>query len=155
MLAHPDLAAQISKAKLPYNVNQFSLTAAEVALENVERFRPAIEAVLKERDRLATELSRVPGLKVYPSEANFFTVEVSVSPRLVFESLYGQGILIRDVSSYPMLSKCLRISVGTPDENNRLLSALHAAMSARAMEASRAPGDPHERTNSNDNPKHQ
>lgn len=155
LLAHPDLAAQISKAKLPYNVNQFSLTAAEVALENVERFRPAIEAVLKERDRLATELSRVPGLKVYPSEANFFTVEVSVSPRLVFENLYGQGILIRDVSSYPMLSKCLRISVGTPDENNRLLSALHAAMSTRAMEASRAPGDPHERTNSNDNPKHQ
>ncbi len=135
LMAHPDLAAQISKSKLPYNVNQFSLTAAEVALENAGRFRPAIEAVLRERDRLGKELSQVPGLKVYPSEANFFTVEVPVSPRLVFEDLYSQGILIRDVSSYPMLSKCLRISVGTPDENNRLLSALHAALSARAMEA--------------------
>ena len=72
LLAHPDLAAQISKAKLPYNVNQFSLTAAEVALENIERFRPAIEAVLKERERLGRELNQLPGVRVYPTEANFF-----------------------------------------------------------------------------------
>ena len=49
LMAHPELAAQISKAKLPYNVNQFSLTAAEVALENISRFRAPIEAVLRER----------------------------------------------------------------------------------------------------------
>ncbi len=135
LLAHPDLAAQISKAKLPYNVNQFSLTAAEVALENIDRFRPAIEAVLKERARLSGELGRIPGLKVHPTEANFFLIEVPGSPREIFDVLYGQGILIRDVSSYPMLSKCLRISVGTPDENNRLLSALHDALSAGALKA--------------------
>jgi len=135
LLAHPDLAAQISKAKLPYNVNQFSLTAAEVALENIGRFRAAIEAVRKERERLGRELGRMPGIKVYPSEANFFLIEVPVEPRAIFEDLYGQGILIRDVSSYPTLSKCLRVSVGAPDENNRLLSALRAALNARAMKA--------------------
>jgi len=135
LLAHPDLAAQISKAKLPYNVNQFSLTAAEVALENIGRFRAAIEAVMKERERLGGELGRMPGIKVYPSEANFFLIEVPVEPRAIFEDLYGQGILIRDVSSYPSLSKCLRVSVGAPDENNRLLSALRAALNARAMKA--------------------
>ena len=128
LLAHSDLAAQISKAKLPYNVNQFSLTAAEVALENIARFRPPIEAVLKERERLGRELSGIPGMKVYPSEANFFLVEVPVAPRVLFDELYGQGILIRDVSSYPMLSKCLRISVGTQEENDRLLSALRASL---------------------------
>jgi histidinol-phosphate aminotransferase len=132
LLAHPELAAQISKAKLPYNVNQFSLTAAEVALENIERFRPAIEAILKERERLGKELGQLPGVRVYPTEANFFLIEVPVAPKLIFEDLYGQGILIRDISSYPMLSRCLRVSVGTPDENNRLLSALHAALKARA-----------------------
>jgi histidinol-phosphate aminotransferase len=135
LLAHPDLAAQISKAKLPYNVNQFSLIAAEVALENIGRFRPAIEAVLKERERLGRDLGQMPGIRVYPSEANFFLIEVPVEPRAIFEDLYGQGILVRDVSSYPMLSKCLRVSVGTPDENNRLLSALGAALSARAAHA--------------------
>jgi histidinol-phosphate aminotransferase len=135
LLAHPDLAAQISKAKLPYNVNQFSLTAAEVALENIERFRPAIEAVLKERERLGRELNQLTGVRVYPTEANFFLVEVPVAPKLIFEDLYAQGILIRDVSSYPMLSRCLRISVGTPDENNRLLSALYSALNARTIRA--------------------
>jgi histidinol-phosphate/aromatic aminotransferase/cobyric acid decarboxylase-like protein len=135
LLAHPDLAAQISKAKLPYNVNQFSLTAAEVALENIGRFRAAIEAVMKERERLGRELGQMPGVRVYPSEANFFLIEVPVEPRAIFEDLVERGILIRDVSSYPMLSKCLRVSVGAPDENNRLLSALRAALNARAMKA--------------------
>lgn len=135
LLAHPDLAAQISKAKLPYNVNQFSLTAAEVALENIPRFRAAIEAVLKERGRLGEELGGLPGVKVYPTEANFFLVELPVAPRAVFDDLYGQGILIRDVSSYPTLSKCVRVSVGTPDENNRLLSALRASFNARLAKA--------------------
>ncbi len=128
LLAHSDLAAQISKAKLPYNVNQFSLTAAEVALENISRFRQAIETVMREKERLGKELAKLPGFKVYPSESNFFLVEVPIEPRVLFDDLYAQGILIRDVSSYPMLSKCLRVSVGTPEENDRLLSALRARL---------------------------
>lgn len=132
LLADPAVAEQISKAKLPYNVNQFSLTAAEVALENIERFRPAIEEVLKERARLGRELGAIQGLKVYPTEANFFLVEVATDPRTVFEDLYQQGILVRDVSSYPMLSRCLRISVGTPEENNKLLSALRSSLTGSA-----------------------
>jgi len=131
LLAHEDLVEQISKAKLPYNINQFSLTAAEVAVENVGRFRSAIEEVLKERDRLGRELGQIAGIRVYPSEANFFLVEVSIDPKVIFEDLYRQGILIRDVSSYPMLSKCLRISVGTREENDRLLSALRTAIKQR------------------------
>jgi histidinol-phosphate aminotransferase len=129
LLAHTELAAQISKAKLPYNVNQFSLTAAEVALENIERFRPPIEAVLRERERLGRELGAIAGIKVYPTEANFFLIEAPMAPRAIFDALYSQGILIRDVSSYPMLSKCLRISVGSKEENDRLLSALRGILS--------------------------
>jgi histidinol-phosphate aminotransferase len=132
LLAHPDLAEQISKAKLPYNINQFSLTAAEVALENVDLFRAAIQNVLKEKKRMARELGKLPGFRVYPSEANFFLVESPVAPRTLFDELYEQGILIRDVSSYPMLSKCIRISVGTREENDRLLSALRASADIRA-----------------------
>jgi histidinol-phosphate aminotransferase len=135
LMAHPELAEQISKAKLPYNINQFSLTAAEVALENADRFRPAIDAVLRERERLGMELAGIPGIKVYPSEANFFLIEVPVSPRALFDVLYEQGILIRDVSSYPMLSKCLRISVGTREENDRLISALRTNLTRSAQES--------------------
>jgi histidinol-phosphate aminotransferase len=133
LLAHPELVDQISKAKLPYNINQFSLTAAEVALDNLSLFRAAIDKVLEEKERLGKELSELPGFKVYPSEANFFLVESPVAPRVLFDELYEQGILIRDVSSYPMLSKCIRISVGTREENDRLLSALRASSKVQAM----------------------
>jgi histidinol-phosphate aminotransferase len=139
LLAHTDLAAQISKAKLPYNINQFSLTAAEVALENIDRFRSAIEAVLKEKERLGHELSALPGFKVYPSESNFFLVEVPITPRELYDDLYAQGILVRDVSSYPMLSKCLRISVGAPEENNHLLSALRTSLAKAGIGSAREP----------------
>ncbi len=124
LMAHPDLASQIAKAKLPYNVNQFSLTAAQVALENRDRYRPAIEMILRERDRLGRLLSGIPGIKVFPTGANFFLFELPVPPRGVFEVLYRQGILIRDVSSYPMLSRCLRVTVGTPEENDLFIAAL-------------------------------
>ncbi|MEJ2245987.1 MAG: histidinol-phosphate transaminase [Acidobacteriota bacterium] len=131
LLGHEDLVSQISKAKLPDNVNQFSLTASEVAVENKDRFRTTIENVLKERDRLGKELGDIPGICVYPSEANFFLVGVPFEPKIIFDDLYRQGILIRDVSSYPMLSKCLRISIGTREQNDRLLSALRTGMESR------------------------
>jgi histidinol-phosphate aminotransferase len=64
-------------------------------------------------------------------------VEVAAEPHVIFEDVYHQGILIRDVSSYPMLSKCLRISVGTTAENDRLLSALRASLAKHII---RMPG---------------
>ncbi|NWG14824.1 MAG: histidinol-phosphate transaminase [Acidobacteria bacterium] len=128
LMANPGLASQIAKAKLPYNVNQFSLTAAQVALENLDRYRPAIESILKERDRLRMLLSGIPGVKVFPTGANFFLFELPVPPRGVFEELYRQGILIRDVSSYPMLSRCLRVTVGTPEENDLFIAALRRTL---------------------------
>jgi len=128
MMAHPLLAEQISKAKLPYNVNQFSLIAAEVALENIERFRPAVDTLLGEKEKLFKALGEIPGVKVYPSRANFFLVEVPAAPRAVFDALYAKGILIRDVSSYPTLGRCLRISVGTPGENEQLLNQLRITL---------------------------
>ncbi len=128
LMAHPDLVAQISKAKLPYNINQFSLTAAEVALDHIDRFRPAIETMLSEKKRLERELREIPGVRVYPSQSNFFLIEIPVPPREIFEDLYRRGVLVRDVSSYPTLGRCLRVSVGAPEENTQLLTALRAGL---------------------------
>jgi histidinol-phosphate aminotransferase len=134
LMAAPELAAEIAKAKMPYNVNQFSLTAAEVALEHIDRFQPAIRSIVQERERLARELSETPGVKVFPTAANFFLFEVPVRPGAIFEDLYNDGVLVRDVSSYPMLSNCLRVTVGTPEQNSRFLAALRKAL-ARNSEA--------------------
>ncbi len=132
LMAHPELVGQISKAKLPYNINQFSLTAAEVALDNAGRFRPAIESVLAERERLGALLRCIPGVRVFPTAANFFLFEVSAPSRFIFDDLYRQSVLIRDVSSYPMLSKCLRVTVGTREENDRFLAALRESLNRAA-----------------------
>ena len=125
LMAAPELVREISKAVLPYNLNVISQTAAEVAIEMYEsKLQPLIAAITSERDRLYRELQRIPGLTPVPSRANFMVVRSKVDPRQVFEGLLGREILIRDVSSYPMLADYFRISVGTMEENNLLLQAL-------------------------------
>ena len=125
LLAAPALVREIRKAVLPYNLNVFSQIAAEVAMENYEReLRPLVKQIVSERDRLFTELSRIDGLEPVPSEANFMVVKSPTDPKRIFSELLKRDILIRDVSGYPMLSDYFRFSVGTPEENNRLLNAI-------------------------------
>jgi len=125
LLASPGLVQEISKALLPYNLNAFSQTAAEVAIEMFEaRLKPLVEAICAERDRLHVELARIPGLVPVRSRANFMVVHSKIGPKKVFAELLKRDILIRDVSGYPMLSDYFRVSVGTPEENDLLISAL-------------------------------
>lgn len=125
LLAEPELAREISKAVLPYNLNAISQTAAEVTVEMYEEeLRPLVRRIISERERLYRELSKVDGLAPLPSRANFMVVRSKADPKWVFAELLKRDILIRDVSNYPMLSEYFRVSVGTPDENDLLLSAL-------------------------------
>jgi histidinol-phosphate aminotransferase len=125
LLAAPDLVREIRKAVLPYNLNAFSQIAAEVAVENYENeLRPLVERIISERDRLFAELSGIDGLAPVASKGNFMVVRSATSPARMFKELLQRDILIRDVSSYPMLSDYFRVSVGTPDENNHLLQAI-------------------------------
>ena len=125
LLAAPELALEISKAVLPYNLNAISQTAAEVAVELYEdELRPMVRKIITERERLYGELSRIEGLTPARSHANFMVVRSSIDPKQVFAELIKRDILIRDVSAYPMLSDYFRLSVGTPEENDLLLRAL-------------------------------
>ena len=125
LLADPTLAREIGKAVLPYNLNAFSQTAAEVAVEMYEtELRATVESIIAERERLFTELKSIKGLAPVPSEANFMVVRSEIEPRKVFAELLQRDVLIRDVSSYPMLKEYFRVSVGKPEENDQLLSGL-------------------------------
>ncbi|HEX8119257.1 MAG TPA: histidinol-phosphate transaminase [Pyrinomonadaceae bacterium] len=126
LLAAPELAREVSKAVLPYNLNLFSQTAAEVAVELYEsELRPTVERIVAERERLYTELQTVEGLAPVRSHANFMVVRSSIEPRRVYDELLERfGVLIRDVSGYPKLKDYFRVSVGTPEENERLLQGL-------------------------------
>jgi histidinol-phosphate aminotransferase len=132
LLASPELVREVNKGRLPYNVNFFSQMAALEALEGYDaHLRPNVERLSRLRETLASSLKKEPGLKVYPSRANFLLVEVrDADPKAVFESLYARGVLVRDVTSYKRLERCLRISVGSEEENARLLAALPAALRA-------------------------
>lgn len=126
MLADPEIAAEVTKAKLPYNLNIFSMAAAEVAIERYDDLlRPLVDVLVGERERLVAEIAAIDGLEPYPSAANFFVVRcLNSTPAALFARLVENGILVRDVSRYPMLGDFLRISVGTPAENDALLRSL-------------------------------
>jgi histidinol-phosphate aminotransferase len=123
-LAAPELIREFNKAKMPYSLNFFSMIAAEVALENLGLLGPLVEQMRQERERLFAELQKIEGLSPVPSAANFFCVKTAIPPKELFEALHARGILIRDISKAPMLSEYVRISVGTPEENDRLLASL-------------------------------
>ena len=125
LLGAPDLVREIRKAVLPYNLNTFSQMAAEVAVENYEtELRPLVKEIISERDRLYERLSEINGLTPTSSKGNFMVVKSATDPTRIFTDLLDRDILIRDVSSYPMLSDYFRVCVGTPDENNYLLEKI-------------------------------
>lgn len=139
LLAAPELVSEISKAVLPYNLNVVSQTAAEVAIEMYQtELKPLIGIIRAERDRLCDELRRIPGLSPVPSRANFMLVRSVIPPTQIYKELLQRDILIRDVSAYPQLQDFFRFSVGTPDENDSLISALREILDEKRGAGSRA-----------------
>jgi histidinol-phosphate aminotransferase len=126
LLGNPALVSELRKAQLPYSVNIFTLAAAEVLMEDWSD--DSVSLLVRERERLAGELAERSEVEVFPSHANFLLFRTPYPARRVFDSLYADGVLVRDVSRYPLLERALRVSVGTPEENDRFLSALDAAL---------------------------
>jgi histidinol-phosphate aminotransferase len=129
-LAHPEMAAQIGKAKLPYNVNQVTLAAAETVLDNYGRCQAIVDELIATRNRFVLGLNGVSGLTPYPTAANFVLVRVRAMPaRQLYQRLLTEhGILVRDVSGSVDLHECLRISIGSPAEMDETLAALKAIL---------------------------
>src|SRR5262249_7864194 len=104
MLASPELTREVRKATLPYNLNFVSSTVAQVACERYDGLlKPLVELLIGERGRLSGAVGEIAGLDPVPSEANFFLVKTELKPQSLFEELLARGILVRDVSYYPML----------------------------------------------------
>lgn len=118
------IVAVMNRIKPPYNINEASQALALQALEEVEQVNEMIRIIVSERERLAGELRRLPVVvKVHPSDANFLLVEMT-GARRIYEYLLGKGIVVRDRSTTPGCTDCLRLTVGTPRENDLLIEAL-------------------------------
>jgi histidinol-phosphate aminotransferase len=127
-LAHPEVAREVAKGKLPYNVNLLTLAAADVALDHAELLAARTAEIVGTRDRFVARLVSIPGIEVFPSAANFVLIRCRARPAAeVFTRLHGEhGILVRDVSNSAELAECLRISVGTEEDMDAVLVALNA-----------------------------
>jgi hypothetical protein len=126
--------------KLPYSVDVMSEEAAVVALEGRAIIEARLTELVSERDRLFASLIETEGVTPFPSRANFVSFRIDdARAKEVFRALHAGGILIRDISSYPQMKNCLRVSVGKPDENEqfirRLRNILAASTEGRARDA--------------------
>lgn len=126
----PDLIGEFEKLRLPYNISVATQVIATTVLESVDVLWQQARTLRAERSRMATALAAMPGVQCFASEANFLLIRVDL-PGAVFDALKAHGILIKNLNgAHALLHGCLRITVGSSDQNDRLLDAL--AVSLRA-----------------------
>jgi histidinol-phosphate aminotransferase len=128
LIGPQDLVAQLDKVRLPFNVNAVSMALACAILENPGRLEDRIRRVAASRRSLAEGLAAIPGLTVFPSDANFVLVRTPIDGQRAWERLLERGVLVRNLSRPGPLRNCLRITAGTSEENERCLQALRAAL---------------------------
>jgi len=125
LMALPEIAREIAKVQLPHHVGFFTQLAATVLLENAGVMEQRVASLVKQREKLIERLAGIGGVSPLPSQSNFILIESSALPAPeLFERLLEKGVLIRNVSNYPGLSRYLRITVGNSEENDVLLRSL-------------------------------
>jgi histidinol-phosphate aminotransferase len=124
LFASAAIVEVLDKVKPPYNINQATQELVLKALEEVGQVNDMIRLLVDMRDALAEVFRSMPTVeKVYPSDANFLLVKIAKA-REVYEFLLGRGIVLRDRSNVKLCEDCLRITIGTEQENTQLVAAL-------------------------------
>ena len=122
------LIDEIDKVRPPYNISALNAEATLFALAHADEFAAQAALLRSERERLLERLRDTPGVTSFPSEANMILIRVADSAR-TFEGLKQRGLLVKNVAAlHPLLANCLRLTVGTPDENALLIEALRASL---------------------------
>lgn len=123
-LGHSDTIAQVNKVRLPYNINSLGQASARFFIEHFDVFEEQTKKICQERTRLASLLTNMNHIEVYPSQTNFILLRVP-SADTVFKGLKQHGILVKNMhASGGLLENCLRVTIGTPEENDQFLSIL-------------------------------
>lgn len=124
MIAQAEVTRMINKTFMPYHLNVLSLAVADVVYQMREEFVPRMQMIINERERMRARLKALRGVKVFPSEANFLLIRLARAEELK-NHLESLGIGIRYFSPTAFgLTNCLRISIGTPEENDEVFAAI-------------------------------
>ena len=122
--ASKEIISYMMKVKAPYNINKLTAKKATEAFGKMDAIESNITAIIKERDALRKQLESLPLVQqIYPSDANFLLTKVT-DAQGIYQKLAKQNIIVRYRGNEPLCDNCLRITVGTSEENNRLISAL-------------------------------
>jgi len=125
------LVAEVDKVRPPYNISVLNAEAGLFALEHADEYARQAALIVAERQRLMPLLAALPGVRAFPSEANMILVRVP-DARGSFEGMKAQGVLVKHVAGlHPLLANGLRLTVGTPAQNDRMLAALAATLQPR------------------------
>jgi len=127
LLAQPSLTVEISKPKIPFTMNNFSQLVAVKLLQKKELMDERIAYIKKQKEFLYQNLrtiGEINGIRVFHSDTNFLIFKLKSDVKVLFEKLLNDNVLVRDVSSYPMLKNTLRVNAGTESENMAFLTAL-------------------------------
>ncbi|OMP80381.1 histidinol-phosphate transaminase [[Flexibacter] sp. ATCC 35208] len=123
--AGEDIINVLNKVKAPYNINQSAQDLVLEALNNIGQVNDWIKDAVVERDKLAAALEGLPQVEyIYPSDANFLLAKTT-DAKGIYNNLVEQGIIVRDRSKVELCGGCLRITVGTPEENVTLVNAIN------------------------------
>ena len=122
--ASPEIIAIFNKIKYPYNVNRLTQEEAIKILKQPEQIKVWVNTLLEERSRVMEEFAKLPCcIRVFPTDANFFLAKVYEATQ-IYDYLVSEGIIVRNRTNVALCSDCLRITIGTKEENDALLEAL-------------------------------
>ncbi len=127
-VAPPWVVEELEKVVLPYHLAVPTQLAGVLALRYGSEMDQRVALLVRERERLRAELGAVDGVTVFPSGANFVLLRVHGDGHALWQRLVDRGVLVRDFSGWPRLADCLRVTVGTPEENDTFLAALREAV---------------------------
>lgn len=132
LLGSASIVGEISKAKLPFSLNPISCQAALTALGHQPTLRARVDAVVAERERVLAALRERADIEVFPSDANFILLKAPNRGDAVIDALAEHGVLVRKLRGHPLLDDSMRVTVGTPDQNDRFLAALDVTLASTA-----------------------
>jgi histidinol-phosphate aminotransferase len=121
LIADGEIINEVNKVRLPFNLNSLSQAVAVKVLKNKKALKSYTKSIISERGRLFSEIAKIKGIKPYPSEANFILFRVK-EPDKIYKRLLKKGILVRNMNG--VVNNCLRVTVGTPEENRIFLNAM-------------------------------
>ena len=128
LMGRRELVSEIDKLRPPFNISVLNAEAGLFALEHADEYVQQAAAIRSERERVFAQLAAMPGVRPYPSQANMILARVP-DAAAAFAGMRQRGVLVKNVSAlHPLLANCLRLTIGTPDENVQMIAALAASL---------------------------